>query len=459
MKKLLFFITLFSSICNIYAQTKCYLTSAAGEPFGSSSNITAMNQAFGVGNWSQYNFQTVNTNALLQPTTCFIYMDGSGANATALGSYLISNLSAIENWVFAGGKLFLNAGPSIGSNINFGFGGTTCNYPGTSNTCTNAVGQINHPIFSTPFPSGNSFSGSPFSYAFISGGSSTAVATGTSGSILTELVWGSGRVMFGGMNLASFQNPNPQTVNFRADILVYLAGNSVPIASSNASVMCSGQAATLTASGIAGATYSWIPANQTGSVIVVTPSTTTNYTVIGTPTLGCNVNANISLTVNPLPSLSVTAGGTICAGGQTATLTASGANTYSWSTGSTSLSIIVTPTVNSTYTVYGTYSLTGCTNNATASIEVSPCTGLEHLSTINSQLKIFPNPTNGEFIIELENDQIKNIQIIDLTGRPVVSFFSEKEKITVKTDQLSAGIYYIKVQASNITEVLKLIKQ
>ncbi len=51
------------------------------------------------------------------------------------------------------------------------------------------------------------------------------------------------------------------------------------------------------------------------------------------------------------PTVNV-AGATICAG-QSATLTASGTTTYSWSTGSTSSSIVVSPAVTTTYTVGG----------------------------------------------------------------------------------------------------------
>ena len=61
-------------------------------------------------------------------------------------------------------------------------------------------------------------------------------------------------------------------------------------------------------------------------------------------------------------------GTTICPG-QNGTLTATGATSYSWSTGATGNSININPTVNTTYTVIGTVA-PSCTNMAvcTASI-------------------------------------------------------------------------------------------
>ncbi|MCE3226274.1 MAG: Ig family protein [Bacteroidetes bacterium] len=67
-----------------------------------------------------------------------------------------------------------------------------------------------------------------------------------------------------------------------------------------------------------------------------------------------------------LPMVSV-AGQTICSG-VTATLVASGANSYSWSSGGTAVSEQVSPTSNTTYTVYGTNQT--CTTSQTVEVTV-----------------------------------------------------------------------------------------
>ncbi|MFN7015207.1 MAG: hypothetical protein ACK4ON_13155, partial [Bacteroidia bacterium] len=101
-------------------------------------------------------------------------------------------------------------------------------------------------------------------------------------------------------------------------------------------------------------------------------SVTTTYTVTGTNTAtGCTNTANGVITVNPLPSVTSTSA-TVCSG-QSATITASGANTYVWNTGATTPGLTINPaTATTTYTVTGTNTATGCTNTANGVITVNP---------------------------------------------------------------------------------------
>ncbi|MBL7909519.1 MAG: T9SS type A sorting domain-containing protein [Bacteroidia bacterium] len=130
----------------------------------------------------------------------------------------------------------------------------------------------------------------------------------------------------------------------------------------NPTAVCSGQSSTLTASGAS--TYTW-SGGGTGTTKTVTPLTTSVYTVTGTFGI-CSNSSTISVTANPIPTVVVN-NATICPAG-TATLIASGANTYSWSTTATTSVITVSPPTNTTYTVTGT-SL-GCTNTKTVSVTI-----------------------------------------------------------------------------------------
>jgi hypothetical protein len=154
---------------------------------------------------------------------------------------------------------------------------------------------------------------------------------------------------------------------------------TVTVAPAN-STICAGQQVTLTASGAD--TYLWSPATglsaTTGTTVIASPVSTTTYTITGTnTTTGCSNTQTITVTVNPLPVISVSpASSTICAG-QQVVLTASGANTYTWSpstglSATTGASVTATPNSTITYTVTGSSS--GCTATQTASITVNPCT-------------------------------------------------------------------------------------
>src|SRR5207344_1604237 len=139
-----------------------------------------------------------------------------------------------------------------------------------------------------------------------------------------------------------------------------------PTITVNSPTICSGASATLTASG--GSTYSW----STGEIInpiSVSPTVTTSYTVTGTDAQGCSNTAVSTVTIGPNPTITVNSP-TICSGAS-ATLTASGGSTYSWSTGETINPISVSPTVTTSYTVTGT-DAQGCSNTAVATVTIGP---------------------------------------------------------------------------------------
>lgn len=134
--------------------------------------------------------------------------------------------------------------------------------------------------------------------------------------------------------------------------------------------VCIGSPVTLTVSGAN--TYTWNPGALTGSNVVVSPTISTGYTVTGANLAGCTRTAAVNVTVNPLPTLTVVSTNTNICSGTSATLTASGASTYTWSPGGTNGSTLaVTPGVTATYTVAGTSSL-GCVNTRTFTQVVTP---------------------------------------------------------------------------------------
>lgn len=143
------------------------------------------------------------------------------------------------------------------------------------------------------------------------------------------------------------------------------------------SAICNGSSIALTASGAS--TYSWSPATglsaTTGTTVTANPTSTQTYTVTGTDVNGCVNSTTKTVTVNNLPTVNVSPSAPTICNGSSVQLTASGANSYSWSpaTGllsTTGATVTAQPTTTTTYTVTGT-DLNGCSNTRTVTVTVT----------------------------------------------------------------------------------------
>ena len=139
---------------------------------------------------------------------------------------------------------------------------------------------------------------------------------------------------------------------------------------------CAGQSVSLTASG--GSTYTWGPSlglsATTGSSVTANPSTSSTYIVTGTDINGCMNTKSVTVTVNPLPVVLVNPATPVICNGQSVSLNASGANTYSWSPSSglsatTGGTVTANPAITSSYIVTGT-DVNGCSNTANVTVTV-----------------------------------------------------------------------------------------
>ncbi|MBI3521459.1 MAG: hypothetical protein HY062_19125, partial [Bacteroidetes bacterium] len=106
----------------------------------------------------------------------------------------------------------------------------------------------------------------------------------------------------------------------------------------------------LSASGAS--TYTWSSGITNNTNVYL--NSTSSYTITGADVNGCKNTTTATYSVLPIATLTVTANPTLLCAGQSATLTALGASTYTWNTGVISSSIVVTPTVNTFYSVNGT---------------------------------------------------------------------------------------------------------
>ena len=174
--------------------------------------------------------------------------------------------------------------------------------------------------------------------------------------------------------------------------------------SSSSSSICIGDTTTISVTGAN--VYTWTPSgfgsSSNGNMFQASPQTTTNYLVSGTDINGCVNNDSISITVNPLPTITVNpATSSICSGDSVA-ITASGATSYMWSQSSGlnttgSANVIASPITNSTYTIIGTDN-NSCVNTTIAIVNVNPLPQIsfthDSVACTNSNV-VFNNNSNG----------------------------------------------------------------
>jgi len=231
--------------------------------------------------------------------------------------------------------------------------------------------------------------------------------------------------------------------------------NPLPTLTATSGSVCTGKTTTLTASGTS-ATYSWNPSGVTTNTILVSAANAGlfTFTITGTSAQGCSKSITANLVGIATPTINVTATPSVICAGSSATLTATGATSYTWSNGVAN-GTGFTPTTTATYTVTGTSAVGGCTNTAVSTVSVNPCTGI-HENVSNAVFSVYPNPSNGNFTVQSSVFPAMLV-MYDVTGKQVVRKDITELETQVNVAQLNNGIYYISLIAESGSMNYKLV--
>ncbi len=217
-------------------------------------------------------------------------------------------------------------------------------------------------------------------------------------------------------------------------------------------------------SGPAGlATYTWTGPIATATTQTIKTSTPGNYTLTTTAFSGCPAPVIFyTLTQGVFSTLGVLAtNDSICAGAPDV-LTASGANTYTWSSNAGTAitnTVSVSPIVSTTYTVIGK-NAGGCVDTVAKAINVKNCTtGIDRV-TSNNQVTVYPNPAKGIIHIEgLLLNGTTEITIIDMLGNTVKQVSINNNKISINIADLSEGVYFVNIRTDTNIVTKKVVVQ
>ncbi len=147
---------------------------------------------------------------------------------------------------------------------------------------------------------------------------------------------------------------------------------------------------------------------------------------------------------------------TVCVGSSVSFL-ASGGSSYNWSNnGGTNPVAVFLPTVATTYTVWGG-GPNNCFGTTTVSVVMDPCVGIQELGVQSSELGVYPNPNNGNFIIETPSET--QIILYNTLGSVILTKKITSGKTAIDMSSFSNGVYYLKSLSGDKNTVVKIVKE
>lgn len=208
-----------------------------------------------------------------------------------------------------------------------------------------------------------------------------------------------------------------------------LAAPATPSISANDSTICAGETITIDGNGSgAGVTYNIYDSSSGGTLLgttpyAVSPGTTTTYYIEAVNADNCThvgTRPDLLITVNPLPSLTVSPDETICLG-ETVNLSATGSGNLVWSTSETTANISVSPTTSTDYSVTLT-DANNCESSATITVTVSTSTSV---SAVDDLATTDPGTVVNIDVLANDNENGSSVTIISTPENGVASILSD----------------------------------
>ncbi|HXB42257.1 MAG TPA: carboxypeptidase regulatory-like domain-containing protein [Bacteroidia bacterium] len=162
-----------------------------------------------------------------------------------------------------------------------------------------------------------------------------------------------------------------------------------------------------------------------------------------------------TLSVKPLPTLTVSASADTICNGNSAVLTAIGNSaSYLWSANAgsvTTATVSVSPTTTTTYTITGT--LNACPVVKTIKVAVKSCIGIQ---TINQNgFTIYPNPASDKLFVQ--SSKAGSMKLVDIMGRVVLEQALITGNNEINVSGLPVGPYAISIQSNGQITTGKLM--
>ena len=93
-------------------------------------------------------------------------------------------------------------------------------------------------------------------------------------------------------------------------------------------------------------------------------------------------------------------------------------------------------------------------------LKLSQPGGVINITTLDEQtIQLYPNPSTGKVMIELETNQSTTITVLDAQGKAALApIQSEQAATALDLSSLPTGVYYIAVATATTSSVVKWVK-
>ncbi|MEY3084280.1 MAG: hypothetical protein RL037_460 [Bacteroidota bacterium] len=384
-------------------------------------------------------------------TTSFTYCQG--ANATQLSaSASTGNTLSWYNVATGGTELSGAPTPSTAAPGSFTYYVSQKNAAGDESPRVAVTVTVNA-LPSTPTISANGAT------SFCTGGSVELTSSSATGNVWSNNATNQAiTVTTSGSYTVTVTDNNSCTASSTATT-VNVSNAPAPTVTASATQACSGEVVTLTSS--TADSYTWSNGDTTQSIQVTATGT---FSVVTTNANAC-AGVGTSNTVNVTFTATPTAAGSFTSNGDVVTFsnTSTGASSYSWDFGDFTNSSAAAPV--HAYAVDGTYQvvLTAINGNCTDTVAFSVVINTSSLNEMTGfdQVKLYPNPTNGNATLQFVNNLGTETTIVlqDQFGRILETNTTSNiglNEVAVNTSTLSAGLYQVVLTNSTQKSFIKL---
>lgn len=227
------------------------------------------------------------------------------------------------------------------------------------------------------------------------------------------------------------------------NVLVFVTGNGTPVTQTASATFTITEPEPIVTNLVVDAcdsyTFGGVPYTTSG-----------NYTALYTSAAGCDSTVNLTLNIGTTPNPIITYINDL-------TLSAVGGTNYQWMDCTTGLPI--SGANSQIFTAPYNGSFAAIVSNGTQCSDTTSCLDVYKLSVetlSENHVKVFPNPVSE--ILYLQGVLNKQLRIIDLLGREILSLNSSQSDNSISVESLKKGVYLLEVKSLETGEVITTTK-